>query len=446
MHILFLAYYFPPESSSGSFRPLFFANELSEKGHQVTVVTAKQGAYLSDQPLDPDLVKQVSSSIEIIRCAVFRPRELLIRIKTSLSRNLKPGEVASSTAVQDFQSRPGKFQRVKDFITDILATPDPHVGWLPFAVWSASKVVRKNRCDVIYATGSPWSGLLSGVVLKLMSGKPLIADFRDPWVSNPNFSVRTAPVKIIDRFFERRVVKHADIVIANTQELQEDFKKRYPELCKNKVTVITNGFEDYAVTDKPGSVDTEVFTITHAGALYFSRNPSFLLTALRELIADGAIPAQKIQLKFVGGINVAEPNMSLLLRDPLLANSIRIIPRVSFEEAKQYMTKSHVLLLIQPDFPLQIPRKLYDYMSVRKPVFAICENASATSSIIGRFSLGYQCQNVVMDIKETLLSMYQDWENDSLRDFSDDRCDKFMNKHLAEELHSVMTETLAVKS
>jgi len=52
VNVLFLAYYFPPDLSSGSFRPFFFANHLSESGVGVHVLTANGEDFLLEQSLD----------------------------------------------------------------------------------------------------------------------------------------------------------------------------------------------------------------------------------------------------------------------------------------------------------------------------------------------------------------------------------------------------------
>ena len=84
MRVLIIAYYFPPESSSGSFRPLCFANNLMNLNYQVSVLTSIKQYYLVGQPIDEALLATLSDGVEVDRSRVTRPREALIFLKKKL--------------------------------------------------------------------------------------------------------------------------------------------------------------------------------------------------------------------------------------------------------------------------------------------------------------------------------------------------------------------------
>ena len=52
MNILLITYFFPPDSSSGAFRPMYFARDLQAAGHQVTVLTVRRGRFFPYQNQD----------------------------------------------------------------------------------------------------------------------------------------------------------------------------------------------------------------------------------------------------------------------------------------------------------------------------------------------------------------------------------------------------------
>ncbi|MDA3807454.1 MAG: glycosyltransferase [Thiomicrorhabdus sp.] len=439
MKVLFLAYYFPPESSSGSFRPLFFANHLSDLGCTVQVVTARVDNYLDGQPKDQNLLKKLNSQVIVNRSAVIRPREALIRLRDRLFRKTNHEASSLSSVVNNTpSSSAGWFQPLKDSVTDLLSTPDPQVGWIWSSVRVGKKIIQRGEADIIWATGSPWSGLVAGALLKKMTRKPLVLDFRDPWVSNPNFLRRSVMVKFIDRVLEKFVVKNADLIIANTEELQEDFQQRYRSLPNLKVTSITNGFEEYLPSVRQSS--NEPLTITHTGALYFSRNPVELLEAVSNLLAAGVIKPSDLRLQFVGGIDIDDPRIEHLLGQPDMQTVVVILPRVSYDEVQQYVCQSDVLLMIQPDFPLQVPRKLYEYMAAGKPMLCLSETEGATAGMMSRFKLGYLCENKANQIERTLLQIYQDWQSQSLPDLNDSRCDACLNRNLSAALCQALQE------
>lgn len=437
MNVLFLAYYFPPDSSSGSFRPLFFANHLATAGVGVHVLTVKVEDYLAEQSLDHKLSDKLHRGVEISRCSVWRPREALIALRNRLKG--KMGGSPHNTAT--FPSPAGtstasRWQTLKDSFTDLLVTPDPHVGWLPDCVKRGKVIIAENRPDIIYATASPWSGLLAGMLLKKTTGVPLVLDFRDPWTSNPSFKRRGRFFQAIDCRLEKLVVNAADGIIANTPTLRDDFLSKFPEVRENQVITITNGFEEYLPLAK--QPPDQPLTITHTGALYFSRNPAPLLEAVKQLIENGQIASDEIRLNFIGGIEVKDETLAELLTHETLRQVISVAPRVSYDESQHYAREADLLLLVQPDFPLQIPRKLYEYMAVRKPMFCIAEPASATGRLVRDNRLGAVCNNTVHEIESSLRELICAWRNGNLKSFTDDRCDKFRNRELTSHLHDFM--------
>ena len=442
LSVLILAYYFPPESSSGSFRPLFFANHLERLGCDVQVLTAKESDFLPEQPTDKNLLKKLNKSIKVYRSQVVRPREAIIRFRNYLSRKNRPiGSTTSSTEGMVRKSSTGGIRYFKDIITELLATPDPQMGWIWSCVWVGKSIINTGPVDVIWATGGPWSGLVAGVLLKKLTGRPLVVDFRDPWVSNPSFKLRSFIGRYLGRYLEKFVVRNANAIVANTRELQEDFKIRYRYISNLNVFSITNGFEQYLPRFERQS--ERPLTITHAGALYFSRNPFYLLSALSNLIITGLIESSDLRLELVGGIGIEDPGIIELLEQPFLKNMVNIYPRVSFDEAQKFIYQSDVLLMLQPDLPLQVPRKLYEYMASGKAIFCISEKAGATAGMMDRFNLGYLCENNINEISQTLLQIYQDWKNGTLNKYHDSRCDECLNENLAASLHDILQKVKA---
>lgn len=441
MKILLLAYYFPPESSSGSFRPLFFSNHLCEFGENVTVITAQEKDFLPLQPRDPKLLDIVDSRVEIVRVRAFRSREMLLRIRkmfqlkrVSTSNNIS---ITDQRPVSNITKNKGLWQKIKDFVTDLLTTPDDHIGWMPHAVNVGLKIIKNNGVDVILATASPWSTLLVACVLKKITGVPIVLDFRDPWVSNPGFRLRGSFVARIDRWLEKWVVSSADAIIANTEEAREDFLTRFPLLSKSSVITITNGFEDYMPIREHKNHSNRPLIITHTGEIYWSRNPRPFLEAVDQLVKEGKITSSELRIRFIGGL---EPKdiISKLIINLCECGVLEIMQRVPYNNALEYMEESDILLLLQAGFLLQVPRKLYEYMAFRKPIFCISEIDSPSARIVREYNLGTVAVNTVEAIGNYLLGLLTDWEKGELNTYLGNRCDNFKNRVLSKKLLSVL--------
>ena len=90
-----------------------------------------------------------------------------------------------------------------------------------------------------------------------------------------------------------------------------------------------------------------------------------------------------------------------------LQNCVRILPSVSKQEAIELMRQADMLLLIQPQAPLQIPSKVFDYLTVGKPVLALLDEG-ATADLVRRSRIGLiAAPNDVEQIKGLLLRLIQ---------------------------------------
>lgn len=440
LKVLFIAYYFPPDSSSGSFRPLFFANHLSSMGVDVHVLTARVEDYLEEQTVDEKLLDSLSEKVRVTRTVVRRPREAVLRLRDRVSR--KGGERGSinyGSSVPTSPNGDGRswFQLMKDSITDLLGTPDAQVGWIPNCIQQGREIVVQERPDIIFATGGPWSGMVAAARLAKSTKIPLVLDFRDPWQSNPARAGRAGIFRWLDTLLEKYVVTAAARIVANTEELRGDFLRKYPVLRDDKVVTITNGFEDYLPVIEKSNQST--LTITHTGELYFSRNPANLLQAIKNLIDSSQVKKGEISLQIVGGINIIDTNIAALLQSEALQGTVHLIPRVPYRESIRYNQLADVLLLIQPNFPLQIPRKLFEYLAAQKPLLCISEGLGATAKVVAGNGLGYVCENEVEEIERAICRLVDDWRANDLGSMSRGSFDRFMNKNLTRNLSDVFS-------
>lgn len=433
-----IAYYFPPDSSSGAFRPLYFGRNLKVLGEKVFILTSREKDFLDEQPKDYDLLNDAGLFDKVFRTRVFRPRESIIGLRdyfVGADRNHKQ-VFRYSSMYNDNKSLGIFYQKVKDYITDLLAVPDEHIGWLLPAAIKGKEVISNEKIDVIYATGGPWTCFLIGAVLKRITGKPLVIDYRDPWVANPTFNQKNRLARFIGSFAERELVLYADYIIANTPELRKDFIRRYPQIKDDKIVTIPNGFNDYI--ESKCKIDKTKLTISHAGALYFSRNPICFIQAVLNLINKNKIKKEELCINLIGGVSIEDPGLWALLGNGKIKRLINIIPRVSYHDAIEYQKNSDILLLIQPDFPLQVPRKLYEYLAFLKPILAVTEPESATARLIVGHEFGVVASNNVSEIESAILVLYEKWKNGLLEPLRDNSCDFFLNRELTVHLRDIL--------
>jgi glycosyltransferase involved in cell wall biosynthesis len=437
LRILVFAYVYPPDAGSGTFRTLYFTNHWAAAGDAVTVVTVDPSSFLADALVDEQLCERIAPAVTVVRAKARRPLQRLLELRNRFrGTSAEPEPSGADEQPIEVRSR-SAFTQLKDGLTAMVGFPDAHNGWIPDALRQGARIVRAEKPDCIYASGGPWSGLVAATLLHRRTGIPLVIDFRDPWSSNPNLTKHGTMARAAHRRLEAFCVKRARRVITNTDELRRDFVARYEGAPAGKFVCITNGFEEARPTTR---VRNEIFTLVHAGALYLSRNPKNFLKALAQLAQRGSIARDRFCVHFVGGLESADEETKVIL-DALTA-IVRVTPRVSHEHALALQREATGLLLFQSGFPLQVPRKLYEYLSLELPILTVTEPDSATARILDDVSSTYTTADNVDEIARAVLKLYRDWQADKLKLADSSKLGSYSNRHLANKLRGELLASL----
>ncbi len=101
----------------------------------------------------------------------------------------------------------------------------------------------------------------------------------------------------------------------------------------------------------------------------------------------------------------------------------------------EHMKKASVLLVVQPESPLQVPGKIYEYIAVGRPLLLV-GGEGATAGLVHRHKLGMTCPNEVKELKRPLHEMV----SGSIRLTPPDRqtVNRFNYRRLAEGLADVL--------
>ncbi|MFH1279732.1 MAG: glycosyltransferase [Candidatus Eisenbacteria bacterium] len=377
--LLLIAYHFPPLTTSGMYRSLQFARYLPRFGWRPVVLTVRpdstgDGGVLDDAPL-----LGLPPETRVLRAAAADPLRAALRIRNRLA-----GRGRGSNGDFAAAGGPEECATWRDWVSDFFAVPDRQMGWIGAA---AMEALRAENIDVVYSSSPPASAHVAALVAARCRDLPFVADFRDPWISNDFSPARSTPfLDPLDRWLEARVVDGATRIIANTEELRSDFERRY-EGDRSKFVTITNGYDpEEDVPEAPVRTGGPV-RILHAGSLYGRRDPTPILRALSELIEEGAIGEDDVRLTFIGSA-AGEERYKEFLQSHRLSRIVTFEAKVPRDEAIRLLASSDLLLLIQTGTDLQIPRKLYEYIAVGRPILALT-SGGATESIVRREGLGW---------------------------------------------------------
>jgi glycosyltransferase involved in cell wall biosynthesis len=390
--VLVITYFFPPVGGVGVQRTLKHVTYLPRWGWQPIVIAPRDPAY----PVrDPSLLASVADDVEVHRTLSLEPTRLTQAVRRRLGRSTigdgsETRDLGSGAPVREDR---GVRQRVLRAIASIwsrawaaLLFPEEAVAWFPSGFLSAFRAARHRGVDVLYSSSPPVTAHLIAGVTKWATGRPWVADFRDPWVGNAfaphaswfrlGWQVRT----------ERWIVAHADAVVVAVESMRDDFRVRYPDRAE-RVVHIPNGHDRTELADLPviPPAAPEQFRIVFAGSLYRDHELDAFLSGLEVLLARRPDLRARLAVEFVGRIN--EANVAVArrhagrLRD--LVTFRGFVPR---RQALAWLASADALLHLMPPDPGAsgiIGAKVLEYLAFDRPILAVVPNGDGRRLVEG---------------------------------------------------------------
>lgn len=415
--VLIVAYYFPPVAASGAMRPLAFCRFLESYGWRPRVVTTDAQSVFPPHPVDPQLAGKLPAAVRVDAVPHGNPLQRLLawreQVRSFLGSHQKGRRVEGlppeRVAHPASPAAPGS--SLKRLVLDwTFEFPDPQCSWLGPVTSYAKAFSREEIPDVIWATGGPWTSLLVGKELATHWGVPLIVDYRDPWTSNPYVSFSSDWLNGRARKLEESVLNRASRIVTNTHELRSRLQQDYPAVAA-KCSTITNGFDPEAFphlsqrsaagVQDGGPINKAPLELCHFGTVYGKRTPIVLLQAVLDLYRAGRLSNAHLSLRFVGAWEVAEASCEDVAQQLEKAGLLKREPPIPYQACLRQMTAADALLVIQPDSPLQIPGKIYEYIATGRPL-VLLGGEGATANLVNRHRLGLACSNGANDIRQLL--------------------------------------------
>jgi peptidoglycan/xylan/chitin deacetylase (PgdA/CDA1 family) len=353
-NVLLIAFHFPPQAgSSGIQRTLSFSKHLGEQDWTPSVLSASALAY---EQKNSSQLAQLSKSVEVKRAWALDAKRHL-----------------------------GLFGRYPEAI----ALPDRWVSWWFSAVCLGLSMMRKNKAQVIWTTYPIATAHLIGLSLKKLSGRPWVADFRDPMTQDDYPKRKWQKAAFL--WIEQHTVRGCDAAVFTTHSACDTYMRRYPEIAREKFHVIENGYDEDGfnrvmsdATDTPPfrAPGTQPIVLLHSGLLYTEgRDPSAFFSAIATLKQLGKLDAGR--LKIVLRAPGDEDYFKGLISQKQIGDIVSIEFAIPYREALSEMSQADGLLVFQgTPFNTQIPAKIYEYFRVRKPIFGLLDPNGETAKVL----------------------------------------------------------------
>jgi len=418
-----LCYYYPPLVDVGCKRSVSFSKYFKKHGWTPYVLSVKNPdrTYCTlGNDVPPDGV-HTEYSYSIINVYTFwgKLNGLLSRILRFLGIRLK-----------------------RNYFIDIFCIPDIFSGWIPLTTIKGFRLITQHDIDVIYVSCPPFSAAVTGILLKKITNKPLVLDFRDPYALDiPISADRPRFRRLIDRKIESFFLKQTDIFVVVTKEIQTDYARRYPGL-KDRMVTLYNGF-DHALMPRGSSEKYSKFTIIYTGNFYSGIEAMNSFThsffeGVRKLKEDGICNAANFQFLYYGDEKEAVGNIAVNygIQDLLVANS-----RISHHEMLSVLSRSHLQLIriVKP----ALGSKLFEGLTLNVPLLATIPRGEV-SEIIGKFSKSSYVisQDSPEQVAETIRDAMQKYKNNEIKD---NRVNEFMKEFSRENLTRAFMDIIQEK-
>jgi glycosyltransferase involved in cell wall biosynthesis len=373
LKILVISYYYPPDREVGGHRARKVVEALRAAGHAVDVVAA--GA--KEGPPGSDGVWRVSPLLSI--------RDFYVRSRRWIrGRSPVPHGVEETSDEQQAASHQGSateaVPRWKRWIFSLIWLPDDRQGFILPAVRRAL-TMPNGRPDLVYTTAPPFSVHLAGLAIRALTGISWVAEFRDPWTSNPwkpRF-VRSAFSESAERMLERLCLGRADLLVAVSSGIAGRLRGSG---TNTRIVTVRNGIERlYA--DGPSPDHDGPFEIVYVGSFYHTRDPFPFLRAVEGLIADRSLAPTDLQVTFIGtSERFAGRSITEYVQGADLNDFVHLEGWMDPETCLTHVRKADALLLLAVDQPDQVPNKLYEYLGARRPILAVVDEYGEAAGML----------------------------------------------------------------
>jgi glycosyltransferase involved in cell wall biosynthesis len=299
-----------------------------------------------------------------------------------------------------------RFDSIYRTIAACLTYPDGEKGWKRFAIQEARQLLDTSDIDVLLSSSPPVTSHVIAHELKKKYELPWIADLRDLWSQNHNYGYG-AFRKVLDERLERRILSRADFLTTVSPVWAEKLKRLHKRAT---VCTIHNGF-DSNVLERSQTELSPKFLITYVGGIYHTKqDPVRLFVSLKELIANGLIQPEDVEVKFYGSeyawlqTEIEKYGLSLLVKQ---------YGQIPKNTAIDKQRESQLLLFLNWEDHREkglYAQKIYDYLSAQRPILSLGGSGNdVIEQLLDETKAGEYC-TTIEEANDALAKFYREYK------------------------------------
>ncbi len=449
--ILLITFHFPPDIHPGAKRLGKFAKYLPSYGWHPVVLTKQMHHYTG---VDYSLNKNVRSSVAVHRVSEWHLKNNHKRCSgTTKTSGKRPHKALGET-------RKGLLYRLAHYLD---------FPWLLPAFLQGLRLIRKENIDIILTSYPNQEAVVVGLLLKLVTGKTWVVDYRDLtrsfplilWFTGHGNALRLASDKILDKI----IVRKADAITVVGKRMREDIVDVFGPKIRTKTHVVFNGYDpdDFLLSEKGSQseyseITDGTFVITYLGSWTITDTPEYFLRGLGKLLRGKEYLRGKIRFIHIGEVRSNSRLMRQIprwIQEENLNDIVDDLPHLPHSEALSYLKTSSAALLVQHEIKECpgatdhcLPTKGFEYLAARKPILALAPVKGEIAELIRNCNAGEVVPPTDVDaIEKAIYSMYKAHKNGMLdRDMDISVIQTFERKRQTGVLATILDDLLRKRS
>jgi glycosyltransferase involved in cell wall biosynthesis len=274
---------------------------------------------------------------------------------------------------------------LKRLVISLLWLPDDEQRFI-WPAYRAGKAALQRGGDLIYTTAPSFSTHLAGLLLRRTTGVRWVAEFRDPWILDPEHGGQrqhsVALVTRCNRALERWCIRAADAVVTVTDRARALYQARLGGARADKVFVARNGIA--ALEPRRSASRSGPFRIVYSGSIYGDRDPRPFLNALAIVAREEGLGSADIAVDLYVGATRFVDSVSLesWVEDLGIAYLVRFLDWLPHVKLMATPRDTHLLLRLAQRQPVQVPNKLYEYLATRVRILAFVDEGGESAHML----------------------------------------------------------------
>jgi len=406
---LLISYYFPPTGGGGVQRWVKLLKYLKNYGWEFGVISQD---HTISNPKDESLLREVSEDTKILRAGNSSVSESILTKAPLLKQS-------------------GYWQR---WTSAFFRITDSRNSWNKVARKYIDKELEQNKYDAIIFSSPPYSFAFLAAEISRKAMCPVFLDMRDPWTINPYKIYPTKIHRLLDERREVRAISNINYLISAYQSTVNDYRDRIINFESKNILILPNGYdeEDFLNLKKVSPFKGGKINLGFSGSVYSHLNtPHPVFKAIAKLNKEG----MDIHFHHIG---TSVHNLTKLAKRYQIQDYVHSWGYKTHKKSLEILQMMDVLCLILDD---RLPHsentvggKVYEYLRLRKPIFAVIPEEGEAATIINKTNSGKVVsatnnEKVAKELK-SLIQNKHDYTWEGIEEFSREKQAKMLNSFL----------------